>query len=422
MRNNIVNVLLWGKEVCRLQWQGGYKDRFGKIGSLVSFSPEYKSYGYDVDPLGKYNRGSLFASRGLSDICRAKEDEGLPRFLSGSLPDDWGNQVFASWIEKNNIRSHDVTSVDKLAFIGKRGMGAFEFIPELYSPSSDDAIQIEELYDLAKEIQDAREQKVLNLSHSPAINDLMEVGMSAGGKHPKAIVAINWETGDIRSGQIELPEGFTHYILKFKDSSFFPTSELEYAYFRMARKAGIDMQESRLLYAGGAQHFLTERFDRENSSKIHSATLHALCGDVNSYEEIFNACRRLNLPYRDIEQLFRRMVFNFLACVCDDHDKNFSFTMTQDGMWRLAPAYDVVFTYNLENRFKAGRHVMTIEECDRNITKEQILRFAEQNDVHDAELIIEEVESAISDFPAIARATGINDNVVSLVQSYLPKL
>lgn len=422
MKSNVVNVLLWGKEICRLQWQGGYKEKFGKIGSLISFNPEYKSYGFDVDPLGIYNCNSLYVRKGLSDICRARDNEGLPRFLCGSLPDDWGNQVFASWIERNNIRSHDVTSVDKLAFIGKRGMGAFEFVPELYSPSSDDAVQIEELYELAREIQNTREQKVFNLSHSPAINDLMEVGMSAGGKHPKAIVSINWETGDIRSGQIPLPEGFKHYILKFKDSHLLPTPELEYCYFRMACDAGIEMQDSRLLQVGGVQHFLTERFDRRNGSKIHSTTLHALCGEVNSYEEIFAACRRLHLPKSDFEQLFRRTVFNYLACVCDDHDKNFSFTMTPDGVWRLSPAYDVAFTYNLENRFRGGRHVMTIEECDRNITKEQFLRLAEQNDIKGAETVIAEIQSAIAGFPSIAVETGISDAVISLVQGCLPVL
>lgn len=422
MKNNVVKVLLWGKEICRLQWQGGYREKFGKVGSLISFNPDYKSYGFDVDPLGIYNSNSLFVKKGLSDICRARDNEGLPRFLGGSLPDDWGNQVFASWIERNKIRSHDVTVVDKLAFIGKRGMGAFEFIPELYSPSSDDAVQIEELYELAREIQEAREQKLFNLSHSPAINDLMEVGMSAGGRHPKAIVSINWETGDIRSGQIPLPEGFKHYILKFKDSHTLPTSELEYCYFRMARNAGIEMQDSRLLLAGGVRHFLTERFDRSNGSKIHSTTLHALCGETCSYEDIFAACRRLHLPQVDLEQLYRRTVFNYLACVCDDHDKNFSFTMTSDGVWRLSPAYDVAFTYNLENRFRGGRHVMTIEECDRDISKEQFLRLAEQNDIRGAELIIEEVQSAIGGFAGIAKETGISDSVISLVRDCLPSL
>ena len=138
MKNNVVRVLLWGKEICRLQWQGGYREGFGKVGALVSFNPEYIDYGFDVDPLGPYRNSVYMVQKGMSDLCRATDNEGLPRFLISSLPDDWGNQVFSSWIENNNIRSRNITSVDKLAFIGSRGMGGFEFVPEQYSSSSDD--------------------------------------------------------------------------------------------------------------------------------------------------------------------------------------------------------------------------------------------------------------------------------------------
>lgn len=140
MKDNVVTVSLYGREICKLIWQGGYRKGFGKVGALVSFNPEYHGFGFDIDPLGPFNRSSYLVRQGLSDICRQNEYEGLPRFLSGSLPDDWGNQVFSRWIETNGIRSHDVTPVDKLAFIGKRGMGGFEFMPQMYSQSSDEAI------------------------------------------------------------------------------------------------------------------------------------------------------------------------------------------------------------------------------------------------------------------------------------------
>ena len=141
MKNNVITVLLYGKEICRIQWQGGYRKGFGKVGSLVSFNPEYRTFGFDVDPLGPYSLSTYLVQKGMSDICRQGEYEGLPRFLSGSLPDDWGNQVFSSWVESAGIRSHEITSVDKLAFIGKRGMGGFEFIPQMYTPASDDAVR-----------------------------------------------------------------------------------------------------------------------------------------------------------------------------------------------------------------------------------------------------------------------------------------
>lgn len=421
MKNNILTVFLYGKEICRIQWQGGYRQGFGKVGSIVSFNPEYHTFGFDIDPLGPYRLSTYLVHKGMSDICRQGEYEGLPRFLSGSLPDDWGNQVFSQWIEANNLRNHEITSVDKLAFIGKRGMGGFEFVPQMYNPSSGDAVVLEELYELAKEIESAREDMVLNMQDRPQINDLMSVGMSAGGKHPKAIIAINWNTGEIRSGQILLPENFTQYILKFKDSDIWPTAEIEYVYYQMAVECGIDMEKSSLLPVSGVNHFLTERFDRKHGSKQHSATLRSLCGEVTSYDEIFRACRMLRLPYHDIEQLFRRAVFNYLSGVTDDHDKNFSFIMSEDGSWKLSPAYDVTFTVNYKNRFIGDRHVMSIEENDRLVSRSQFMKLASENDIHNADSIILQVVSSLGSFRRRAEELSIDGFYIDLISEYINK-
>lgn len=421
MKNNILTVFLYGKEICRIQWQGGYRQGFGKVGSIVSFNPEYHTFGFDIDPLGPYRLSTYLVHKGMSDICRQGEYEGLPRFLSGSLPDDWGNQVFSQWIEANNLRNHEITSVDKLAFIGKRGMGGFEFVPQMYNPSSDDAVVLEELYELAKEIESAREDMVLNMQDRPQINDLMSVGMSAGGKHPKAIIAINWNTGEIRSGQILLPENFTQYILKFKDSDIWPTAEIEYVYYQMAIECGIDMEKSSLLPVSGVNHFLTERFDRKHGSKQHSATLRSLCGEVTSYDEIFRACRMLRLPYHDIEQLFRRAVFNYLSGVTDDHDKNFSFIMSEDGSWKLSPAYDVTFTVNYKNRFIGDRHVMSIEENDRLVSRSQFMKLASENDIRNADSIILQVVSSLGSFRRRAEELSIDGFYIDLISEYINK-
>lgn len=419
MKDNIVSVCLWGKEVCKLKWEGGYKSGFGKVGSKVSFNPAYHTFGFDVDPLGFYNRSSYLVEKGMSDIFHVDEYEGLPRFLSGSLPDDWGNEVFSYWIEKNGIRRRDVTAVDKLAFIGVRGMGAFEFVPELYKPQSNEAVMLEELYGLAKEIEAAREDFSINIQDRQEINDLMAVGMSAGGKHPKAIVAIDWQTGEVKSGQFLLPENFTHYILKFRDSETWPTAEIEYAFYLMAKEAGIEMEKSSLLNVGGVNHFITERFDRKACGKIHSATLQALYGNVSAYEQIFEVCRKLNLPYYDIEQVFRRAVFNYLAGVSDDHDKNFSFLMNPAGEWRISPAYDVTFTVNYKNRFIGDRHAMTIEECNKDITKKQFLRLAGENDVKDAGMIIERISEVLRSFRDKAKEAGVPDKFADLIADYI---
>ena len=421
MKNNVITVFLYGKEICRIQWQGGYRKGFGNVGSLVSFNPEYRTFGFDVDPLGPYSLSTYLVQKGMSDICRQGEYEGLPRFLSGSLPDDWGNQVFSSWVESAGIRSHEITSVDKLAFIGKRGMGGFEFIPQMYTPASDDAVRLEELYALAKEIEASREGTAMNLQNNPGINDLMSVGMSAGGKHPKAIIAIDWSTGEIRSGQILLPESFTQYILKFKDSETWPTAEIEYVYYQMATECGIDMEKSSLLHVSGANHFLTERFDRKHGRKQHSATLRSLCGEITSYDDIFRACRLLRLPYRDMEQLFRRAVFNYLAGVTDDHDKNFSFIMSENGTWRLSPAYDVTFTVNYKNRFIGDRHAMSVEESDRLLTRRQLLRLAMENDIRQPDEIIREISSVLHTYVSKAEEAEIPDFHKDLIWEFIKK-
>lgn len=421
MKNNLITVFLYGKEICRIQWQGGYRKGFGKVGSLVSFNPEYRTFGFDVDPLGPYSLSTYLVQKGMSDICRQGEYEGLPRFLSGSLPDDWGNQVFSSWVESAGIRSHEITSVDKLAFIGKRGMGGFEFIPQMYTPASDDAVRLEELYALAKEIEASREGTAMNLQNNPGINDLMSVGMSAGGKHPKAIIAIDWSTGEIRSGQILLPESFTQYILKFKDSETWPTAEIEYVYYQMATECGIDMEKSSLLHVSGANHFLTERFDRKHGRKQHSATLRSLCGEITSYDDIFRACRLLRLPYRDMEQLFRRAVFNYLAGVTDDHDKNFSFMMSENGTWKLSPAYDVTFTVNYKNRFIGDHHAMSVEENDRLLTRRQLLRLAMENDIRQPDEIIREISSVLHTYVSKAEEAGIPDFHKDLIWEFIKK-
>ena len=422
MKNNVITVLLYGKEICRIQWQGGYRKGFGKVGSLVSFNPEYRTFGFDVDPLGPYSLSTYLVQKGMSDICRQGEFEGLPRFLSGSLPDDWGNQVFSSWVESAGIRSHEITSVDKLAFIGKRGMGGFEFIPQMYTPASDDAVRLEELYALAKEIEASREGTAMNLQNNPGINDLMSVGMSAGGKHPKAIIAIDWSTGEIRSGQILLPESFTQYILKFKDSETWPTAEIEYVYYQMATECGIDMEKSSLLHVSGANHFLTERFDRKHGRKQHSATLRSLCGEITSYDDIFRACRLMRLPYRDMEQLFRRAVFNYLAGVTDDHDKNFSFMMSENGTWKLSPAYDVTFTVNYKNRFIGDHHAMSVEENDRLLTRRQLLRLAMENDIRQPDEIIREISSVLHTYVSKAEEAEIPDFHKDLIWEFIKKL
>lgn len=420
MKENIVSVRLWGREIAKLEWRGGHKQKFGKLGSIVSFHPDYVSYGWDLDPIGPYNHSIYMVQQGLSDWCRAKEYEGLPRFLSGSLPDDWGNAVFAAWIDSKQIRHSDITAVDKLAFIGKRGMGALEFEPALYEGTSpENTIVLQELYELSQQIQKSREGISVDLGANPGLSDLMAVGMSAGGMHPKAIVAINWASGEVRSGQFLLPDDFTQYILKFRDSAIWPTAEVEYIFYKMAVKCGIVMEKCRLLPIEGKNHFLTERFDRKEGGKLHTATLQALNGETVSYEQMLRVCRKMKLPYKDIEQIFRRAAFNYLAGVCDDHDKNTSFILSQDGDWHLAPAYDVTFTVNFMNRFIGDRHAMTLSGQNRKVSRDELLSFAEAGDIKNAAIILQEISDAVSAFESLASELNLETPVINMISSHI---
>ena len=420
MKGGTVSVNLWGKEVCKLEWRGGYKKGFGRLGAVVSFHPDYVSYGWDLDPVGFYGIDTYIVRQGLSDWCRATEYEGLPRFLSGSLPDDWGNTVFSAWIDSHKIRHADITAVDKLSFIGKRGMGALEFVPVLYEGiPQEQAIVLEDLYNLSRQIQKSREGVSVDLSDNPSIGDLMAVGMSAGGMHPKAIVAINWTTGEVKSGQFLLPDDFVHYILKFRDSQIWPTAEVEYIYYQMASRCGIEMENCRLVTIDGLNHFLTERFDRKNGGKQHTATLFALSGETVSYEGLIKTCRKMRLPYKDMEQVFRRAVFNYLSGVCDDHDKNHSFVLTPEGHWRLAPAYDVTFTVNLMNKFIADRHVMSLSGQDRNVTMDDLLAFADYGDIRNPKSVIAEIQDAVNAFYAIAVQSGLEEAVIGIIDKHI---
>lgn len=420
MKENIVSVRLWGREIAKLEWHGGYKQKFGKLGSIVSFHPDYVSYGWDLDPIGPYNHSIYMVQQGLSDWCRAKEYEGLPRFLSGSLPDDWGNAVFAAWIDSKQIRHSDITAVDKLAFIGKRGMGALEFEPALYEGTSpENTIVLQELYELSQQIQKSREGISVDLGANPGLSDLMAVGMSAGGMHPKAIVAINWASGEVRSGQFLLPDDFTQYILKFSDSAIWPTAEVEYIFYKMAVKCGIVMEKCRLLPIEGKNHFLTERFDRKEGGKLHTATLQALNGETVSYEQMLRVCRKMKLPYKDIEQIFRRAAFNYLAGVCDDHDKNTSFSLSQDGDWHLAPEYDVTFTVNFMNRFIGDRHAMTLSGQNRKVSRDELLSFAEAGDIKNAAIILQEISDAVSAFESHASELNLEAPVINMISSHI---
>ena len=300
--------------------------------------------------------------------------EGLPGLLADSLPDDFGNSILNEWAARQGRAADEISSLEKLQYIGKRGVGALEFAPatRLKGLNASQNLELDKLVEIAQEVLDSRAGLKVELSGDgredrDAMVALLSIGTSAGGARPKAVVAFNDDFTKVRSGQVDAPEGFTHYLLKFdgvsenrrgRESFGDPLGygAMEYVYHKMATACGITMMPCELLTEGDRRHFITKRFDRSGNRKIHTQTLNGLAHvDYKmpgswSYAELFGVARRLGLPAPTAEQLFRRMVFNVVARNHDDHSKNFSF-LFRNGRWELAPAYDLAYSYKPGSRW-----------------------------------------------------------------------
>lgn len=401
MENRAVAIRLWGKVLGYLSWD------VKSCRSTFVFDEDFLSTSWDVAPLGWsiHSPSAIIPRYGNKDKLFA----GLPPFVADSLPDRWGNRVFDAWAKRNGIAQHELTPLDRLMFIGKRGMGALEYEPARLQVEEALSLPMAELYSLALAIQEDRQEVWLKKGGDVLLEDIYRVGTSAGGKRAKAVIAMN-EAGDIRSGQADLPKEYMHYILKFNDDKEFPFSEVEYVYYRMACAAGITMMHSRLMEIEGRKHFLTERFDRRGGDKLHVLTLAAMDPEADSYEDLFAVCRRLKLTDGQQRELFRRMVFNVLGGNVDDHSKNFSFLMDKTGKWSLAPAYDMLFTIDLDGPKYVNGHSLSVGVKTRDITIEDLLRFAEENDIKRAGSIVDEVREALSQWDDLAKQEGMPKN------------
>lgn len=405
-----LKILLWGKEVGRLVWDSRMNN------SYFTYNPDFLKEGLEIAPLTSPAKGTRarLPIYGESD----KKYQKLPPFLADSLPDDWGNQLFERWRIGNRLSNADITPLEKLSFIGKRGMGALEFVPDISRVSAKDRIDIPSLVELARRIFTERENARILPEESLTMQSLIAVGTSAGGRQPKAVLAVNRENREIRSGQIAGLKGYDYCILKFGDPQR-SSAELEMAYYEMCRRAGIDMMESRLLEVDGERHFLTKRFDREGEEKLYTQTLAALCPGTDSYEKLLGVCRKLCLPEKDAEEVFRRMVFNILANNTDDHDKNFSFVMDRQGRWKLSPAYDMTFIFNTGGFQPQEERCFMVRGKLAGITRQDVLDFAKDNGIRRAESIIGNVAEAVGAFREIATGCGVKEEWMGRIDSCL---
>lgn len=414
MKDNIMQVRIWGKNVGLLSWD----DKRGC--AVFQFDKDFPQYGLNIAPL-LAPLDSVYVEKGFPLTGnKGKLYAGLPEFIADSLPDHWGNVVFQKWMESNHLQPKQINSVDRLAFIGKRAMGGLEFEPAQIVEDASVDIELKSLYDLANKIFLDRQNVNIGVNSSLIMEDLYKVGTSAGGQRPKAIIAIDEETGIVRSGQAELPPNFRYYILKFDTSkkNEMPFTKVEMSYYLMARDAGVNMMPSRLVDIEGTQNFLTQRFDRVNGEKLHTQTLAAMSSLADTYEDLFVVGRKLGLSAEEQSQQYRRMIFNILAENVDDHTKNFSFVMNPNGEWHISPAYDLVFSVDPDSHFYRDHELSALGKR-KNFSRGDLLSFAQRQDIKNASRIIDDVAQTVVNFRSYAEKVSIDGFWVRKIEQVL---
>lgn len=402
----IIEVRIWGKLVGAL----APEPRLGYY--AFEYDPAFVRSGIELAPLTMpLSRAS--APFLFSDLPEASFKR-LPGMIADALPDDFGNLLIDAWMTREGIRKADITPLDRLAYMGKRGVGALEFHPAVRSgtKSKSSVIHLSRLVEAARRAV----RGDLSTDHlaKAALNQIIQVGTSAGGARAKAAIAWNPETDEIRTGQFDVEPGFEHWILKFDgigaDFELGLSQDygrIEYAYYLMARRAGLSMSECRLMEENGRAHFMTRRFDRDGNVKHHMQTLCAMAHldykqkSTHDYGQFFAVIDQLQLGTSAMEEAFRRMVFNVLAANCDDHTKNFSFILRQGHGWKLAPAYDVTHAYNPKGEW-TYQHLMSVNGNFTGISRSDLLMVADRFSIGRAKQIIEQVDEAVAGWPQFA--------------------
>jgi len=407
---------IWNKRVGAIAW-----DVDTELASF-EFEPSFLTNKWDLSPLKMPIADAAKRVFSFSELRGTTTFKGLPGLLADVLPDKYGNSLINSWLSRNGRPTDSMNPVELLCFIGKRGMGALEFEPIVPKTNNGATkIELDSLINIAQEILSGRQDFNTNLSsdEAKALSDILKIGSSAGGARAKAVIAFNPDTKEIRSGQADAPKGFTHWLLKFDgvtDQQLGTSSgygRVEMAYHLMAKEAEIEMTECRLLEENGRAHFMTKRFDREHGKgKLHIQSFCAIAhydfSEVTSfsYEQLFETMRSMLLPYTDAEQLYRRMVFNVMARNCDDHTKNFSFSMDKTGQWKLAPAFDVCHSYRPGSTW-VSQHSLSINGKRQNITRDDLLEVAKNMNIKKADAIISQVNAVVSRWNDFAAQTNV---------------
>ncbi len=408
---DVVEIRCWGTRVgaVALDQQSGFY--------AFEYEPAWANAHIELAPSTMPTEGSqrtfIFPTLSTHTFYR------LPAMLADSLPDDFGNALTTAYLANQGVRAADITALDRLAYLGSRGLGALEFYPTR-GPRTRKATAIE----LGELVVAARSTIAGTVSAEPelteALSHLIAVGTSAGGARAKAVVALNPTTGELRSGQLPVDAGFEHWLLKLDgvgpDLDLGASADfgrIEYAYSHMAKAAGISMTECRLMREGGRAHFMTRRFDRPaDGSKVHTQTLCAMAQldfrqiGAHDYAQLFVQIDQLALGADDRAEAFRRMVFNVAAANCDDHTKNFSFMLPHNGRWQLSPAYDITHAHAPSSKW-TRQHLMAINGRTTGITRADVREVGDRFAVPGASAIIDQVLGIVAEWPTFAAEAGV---------------
>lgn len=424
----IAQVLLWGRTI------GAVSMNEGRDIAAFQYDPAFARSGIEISPLVMPLGDQVYEFPALP----RNTFHGLPGLLADSLPDRFGNALIDAWLATQGRTAENFSAIERLCYTGSRGMGALEFKPVIGPrPRTAGKIEIDSLVRLASDVLTHRNDLQANFAgtkRAKALNDILQVGTSAGGARAKAVIAWNRETNEVRSGQVAAGSGFEYWLLKFDGVTGNKDKELEdskgygaieYAYHLMAKKAGITMSECRLLEENGRRHFMTRRFDRlAGGEKLHMQSMCALAhfdfnhAGAHSYEQALMTIRQLKLPMAAVEQQFRRMVFNIVARNQDDHVKNIAFLMDKQGQWSLAPAFDVTYSYNPSGSWTAT-HQMTLNGKRDGYTLKDFEACAKSALMKRgrAATIIDEVRSAVMDWPMFAAEANVADEWRDKIQN-----
>jgi serine/threonine-protein kinase HipA len=410
-RDKVIKVIAFGTEL-------------GKLGYDLDSQKSFFQYNPDFLESGRYSKFFPFIFKRTESVQVFKEYQGdtfqgLPPMIADSLPDAFGNIIFQKWLDARGIQK--ITPLEQLAYVADRGMGALEYEPIKELPASSQINLDEVIQVLEKVLQLKEETKGENLNELALLN-VFKIGTSAGGARPKILISENKETGEIIAGDRVVNDDYHHYLVKLHldDTLGYNPAIVEYAYYLLAQEVGIDMMTSKLIES---KHFATLRYDRQNGEKQHLLTVTGLTGwdfksqpENSSYENVFKIALSLGVPHKDLQQLFKRMVFNVMFRNVDDHLKNHSFIYNKEkDSWGLGPAYDLTFALNPLITFKTTSRALSINGKRTEITIKDVLTVAEKFAIKNPKGIIETVQKLIPRWSEIATPLGVPQNIIEKI-------